>query len=356
MDLKLIEKLLKDREFEQVIAMLCHANEANASNSKAIYIRGNAHQEIGNIDAAEKDWESALAMDKNNLAALKKMAELRYQKKEYLSAGELYGRLVKENADDKDSWLQLSKCLLMNKSAKKGFEALNKYIKISQPKEEAIDKACELLWTSGYNKELIALSRKASINFNTSTKFPIYEAKAWIKLSKYEKAKNCLSKNDSGNSTIEGLLYLAICYFRLKDIIKSKKCISTILDKDPENTRANILLGQIHYSCGDINKALEAWEHALSGKSGAQHPEALFWISKYYSENTDNAQKVASTIQKEITITNGMREESHYILITSLLTMSKQTEARKAFIKAKEHFPNSIQIESLKTYLREEKS
>ena len=297
-----------------------------------------------------------LAMDKNNLAAMKSMAELRCQKREYLSASELYGRLVKENTDDKDSWYQLSKCLLMNKSAKKGFEALNKYIKISQSKEEAIDKACELLWTSGYNKELIALSRKASIDFNTSSKFPIYEAKAWIKLSKYKKARNCLSKIDSDNSTIEGLLCLAICHFRLKDIIKSKQCIGKVLDKEPENTKANILLGQIHYSCGDMNKALEAWGKSLNGKSGAQHPEALFWISKYYSENTDNAQEAARTIQKEIAITNGMREESHYILITSLLTMSKQTEAKKAFRKAKEHFPNSIQIESLKTYLREERS
>ena len=356
MNLNEVKNILKNNEFEKVIELTSDIDQKDKNYIEALFIRGCAHRATGNITLAARDWGDALTKDENNLTILKSLAQLEYQTRKYNIATNLFNEVVEKDPADKDSWYLLSECLLIQKATEEGFKALNNFINLSLAGEESLNKACRLLLNRGYSKEVIALSNKAKKRFSTSTNFSIYEAKAWIKLSHYENGRDCLANDKSAQTTIEGLLCLAICYLRLKDAKKCEQYIRIVLQKEPDNQTANILLGQTCYSCGDLQTAITAWKRALYGRAEKPHPEALFWIAKYYFETTHEIRKAAETIELEINITNGKREESHYILIASLLGIGNYSDAQKAFLKAKKYFPRSIQIESLKTYFNESSS
>ena len=128
-----------------------------------------------------------------------------------------------------------------------------------------------------------------------------------------------------------------------------------MLKIQPDNQTANILMGQIYNASGNSKEALLIWQRMVENDESRPHPEAAFLIAKYYSENTNDCEKVTEMIKLEMKITNNTREESHYILITSLLTKKQYKEARSAFNQAKRYFPSSIQIESLSSYFAEDK-
>ena len=353
MNIQAARILIKSSKYNDAIELIDRLSEQEKNSKEALFIRGCAHQATGNIRAAEKDWQNAIKQDGNDPALLSNLGRLYYDEKKYRNAAKYFSLLANSGHASHESWYYLAECLLNLNLVDQGCKAIGQYLKASNLNEEAFNKACRLLQEYHKDKELALLSAKAANIFTNTATFAIYQAKAYIKLSLYENAEKCLLGNPSAQKTVTGSLYMAICRLRLNDYRGSEKYITQILSKDPNHMTGNILLGQLNYLQGNCERALATWNRTLNIRQNNQHPETFFWLAKYYYENTNESKKAIDFISKEIRITEGAREESHCILITSLLTISDLKGAKKAFSVAKFRFPCSMQIESLRSYVEE---
>ena len=350
MNIQDIRKLVNDRKFKETIKAVNGIKETDKYYAEALVIRGCAQHAIGNMTTGERDWNLALEKSENGLDLLKEQAMRHLQLRSHEVSTHLISRILKENMGDGIWWYLLAECQLFQKQKKEGLTTLEKFLVVSKYSEDALNKSCQLLLRSGNNRSAIELSEKSAQRFRLSTSFAVYKAKACIKLSLYKEGLQSLIGNEKAGSTIEGLILKSICYLRLDELAKSEECINHALKLEPDNQTANILIGQIYYKKGGHDKAISIWLDIAKRLEENPHPEVAFLIAKHYSENTDDNEKTIEMIKLEMSITRGLREESHYILIRCLLAEGKHSEAKKAFERAKKCFPTSIQIESVGNY------
>ena len=351
MSIKAARTLIEQSRYKEVFQLIDQLSETEKNSKEALFIRGCAHHATGNKKAAEQDWKDAISQDADDPALLNKLGTMYYDQKNYRKAAQYFSRLAKNGNANHLSWYYLAECLLGLNLIDDGCKAIGLFIKTLNQNEAAYNKACQLLIKWQKDKQLVDLAGKAANLFKNTSTFSIYQAQAYIKLSLYKEAQKCLQNNPIAKDTTTGQLYLGICHLRLDNLTESNRFINLILKKDANNVSANILKGQILYRQGKSKDALDIWTNTFNTKKGRNNPELLFWLSKYYHQNTSNTTKVIQLIKQELDITNGAREESHFILITSLLAAADFSGAKEAFIIAQSKFPLSVQIESLKIYM-----
>jgi len=74
------DQFYNNKQFEEAITAYSGVLVNDPKNVKALYNRGRSHEELGNLDQAEKDFKSALTIDSKNVQVLMSLSNL-YQKK-----------------------------------------------------------------------------------------------------------------------------------------------------------------------------------------------------------------------------------------------------------------------------------
>lgn len=74
------DQFYSDQQYEEAIAAYSNVLADNPKSVNALYNRGRSHEELGNLDEAEKDFRMALDLDPSNVQVLMSLSNL-YQKK-----------------------------------------------------------------------------------------------------------------------------------------------------------------------------------------------------------------------------------------------------------------------------------
>lgn len=77
------DQFYNNNQFEEAIGAYSNALVNNPKNVNALYNRGRAHEELGNLDEAENDLKAAFAIDPKNFQVLMGLSNLYQKKKSY---------------------------------------------------------------------------------------------------------------------------------------------------------------------------------------------------------------------------------------------------------------------------------
>lgn len=74
------DQFYNDQQYEEAIGAYSKVLADNPKSVNALYNRGRSHEELGNLDEAEKDFRTAFGLDPSNVQVLMSLSNL-YQKK-----------------------------------------------------------------------------------------------------------------------------------------------------------------------------------------------------------------------------------------------------------------------------------
>lgn len=74
------DQFFSNQQYEQAVEAYSEVLLTNSKNANVLYKRGRAHEALGNLDEAEKDYRSAFDLDSRDVQVLMSLSNL-YQKK-----------------------------------------------------------------------------------------------------------------------------------------------------------------------------------------------------------------------------------------------------------------------------------
>lgn len=341
-------QLFKACRFQDTIKYI----DSQASKTKhkdILFIRGSANYKLNNFKEAQQDWETASCEGSTNPHLYFSQAKLFLEQGNPKTATNKLIDSIKLGKDDSESWHMLALALIKCNS-KDYYHAIKQYLVKSKYSKESYEKACKIYLTNCRFNELISFINENSLANEKNPIFYIYKAKAFIGISHYSEAQRILLSHKCNLDTFEGLFCMAICNLRSKQY---SKCIESILNAKKLGHRSqtlSIILGQAYYYSGKCMEAFEVWSESFKKNQKKPHPELLFWLGKYFYENTNNLPEAINFFNLEIKASQHDREESYFFLVLCLINQSKLDKARQVHQIAASKFPHSILIESLNIY------
>lgn len=287
---------IRKSEFAKALPALTKVIELGGGDALIYGLLGFAYStpDIGNYLSAESAYRMAILMDAETLDWKMGLARSLFKQERYAEAASLCSTLIDENPDKAELWLLQANA----------FIGLNKPLKAAENYEfvdrlgASTEESLNMLGDIYINEELFAMAVDSYIR--ALEEFPDVKVKRAIRAAKVLAGRGAFEETQRLITRIEDLREQELDVETRKDILKLRarlavakgqgdeevSVLEEIVELDPLDGEALILLGQHARRSGDLEKAVFYFERAASiedyeADAKVRHAQLLVSQGKY---------------------------------------------------------------------------
>ncbi len=285
---------VRQNKFEDAIKAMTKVVELGGNDAVTYGLLGYACSSIGNDLSAESAYRLAIMLDPETMDWKMGLARSFFKQQRYAEAVALCGQLIKNNPDNADLWLlQANAYIGQNQPLK----AAENYVFVDSLEKSTFD-SLNMLGDIYVNQELYSLA--ADTYIRAMEDFPDNKPDRAIRSAKVLAARGALEETERLIERIRGLQNDTLSKEDQTDLLKLQvrikvaegsgeeeaELLKKIVELNPLDGEALILLGHHHKHNGDNEKAVFYYERAASiekyeADAKIQHAKLLVQNGKY---------------------------------------------------------------------------
>ncbi len=314
---------IRQGEFKKALPALIRVVELGGSDSITYGLMGFAYSSVENHISSESAYRMAILLDPDTLDWKMGLARSFFKQERFGEAAALCGQLIRDNPDRSDLWLlQANAYIGMDKPLKAAqiYELVNNM-------GESTPESLNMLGDIYINEELYSMAADAYISAmkledsGSSAERSIRSAKILAARAANEETKKLIAKIREYKSDVLGkedrkeiLKLEARLAVAAGEGEEEVKVLEEIVELDPLDGEALILLGQHSMRQGDVEKAIFYYERAAAieeyeSDALVRHAQLLVGEGKYLEavdllkraqqiEPRDNIQKYLAQVER----------------------------------------------------------
>jgi len=298
------------QRFEEAVECTVKAIDLGDRSAESYELLGYCLEQSDNLLASEMAYMQAYIQEPNNSKYVKALVFIYLETKQYERAEPMLRQLLKLDPEDESNWALFAR--MLNKQERR-LEAMSvletaQQLGITTPMEDA--QLADLYADLNFQDEAVEAYRKVieddeKLGYGSYIRY----VKSAVASEDYETARALLKdlpRNLSEEHSMEVLLLVAEINFNLGEYDQARSELETVLETDPMNGKALLILGRALVQQQEIARAEFVLEQACQVEEfifpASIELAALYVESRRYSdalEYLDKALKVRSTPELE---------------------------------------------------------
>ena len=250
-----------NNELDQAEEVITRAHENNRDNIKALLPLAKYHVQAQNVAEAEKVVDDYLRLDANNYDALSIKSAILNGRKDYAEAHDLAERMVSQDPDKQNGYIQSAPYLLDNKEFDKAIDMLNTgYQKTSSP--QILKLKSEVQIAAGKPDDAIKDLEQVG---EKDESIHLLLAKAYAAKEDFESAKKTLRDSImEDKARAQSYISLAGIHANRNDMAQGVAVLTDGVNANPDNIRLRMTLASFQERNGEIENAIQQYEAILA--------------------------------------------------------------------------------------------